>query len=63
MSQPCYLRKATKCVSIPHGHNLRQLPNGHNLRQLPNGHKSQRLPDDQELRRLIPSVGWSFWGL
>ena len=54
MNQPCYLSKARRCASIPHGHNLRRLPHGH---------KSRSLPHDHKLRRLIPSVGWSFWGL
>jgi len=54
MNEPCYLSKPGRCASIPHGHNLQRLPHGH---------KPRSLSHDHELWRLIPSVGWSSWGL
>jgi hypothetical protein len=54
INQPCYLSEARRRRSIPHGHNLRCLPHGQQPRSLAHDH---------ELRRLTPSVGWSFCGL
>ena len=54
-NQPtCYLSKAKRCASIPHGHKLWPLPHGHNHRCLTHDHKP---------RWLNPSMGWSFLGL
>jgi DNA repair exonuclease SbcCD nuclease subunit len=52
ISQPCFSSNASRCVS-----NLQ----GENLWRLPHNHKPWRLPHHHELRRLIPSVGCSFW--
>ena len=54
ISQLCYLSKATRCASIPKGHNLRRLPHGL---------KPRSLAHVPTLRRLIDAVGWRFSGL
>jgi len=54
-NQPsCYLSTVRKCVSIPQGKQP-QTPT--------HDHKPRSLAHDHELWRLIPPVGWSFWGL
>jgi hypothetical protein len=45
------------------GQEMRSIPHGHNLRPLTHGHQPWSLSHDHEFWRLIPSVGWSFWGL
>jgi hypothetical protein len=48
------LSKARRCERICHGHKLRHLPHCH---------KPWSLRDDHKLQKLIPSVGWSYWGM
>jgi len=53
ISQSCYLSKSRRWPSIPHSYNLRCLPHCH---------KPWSLAHDHTLQRLIPTVGWRFWG-
>jgi len=54
MSQPCYLNKDRRYLSIPYSHNLWCLPKGH---------KRQRLAHDHAIHRLMPLARCSIGGL
>ena len=45
------------------GHEKREHTPSHNLRRMHHGHKPWSLAHDHELRRVIPSVGWSIRGV